>query len=190
MLFAILLPMLAFPAPVSADEALQEMGVVGPGDYISPQFDNQVTWADDWTLDETQIQSDSTLLLDRVSLLYGEDGTAVIMFIAAAGELPDAYAKRLVRFRSVTQPDTEVVWSESTEAASILLYSYEVEGRDVASLIEIRLVNDDQTLQVVELLVYKEHSEEIFDLMQKDIKVDDAEPFAHVEEFPINELED
>jgi hypothetical protein len=180
----------AFPMQAAADEALQKLGVVGPGAYMSPQFQNEVQWTEDWTLDEEQIQSDPTLLLDRVSLLNEEDGTAVIMFVAAAGELPDAYAKRLVRFRSVTQPDAEVVWSESTEESSLILYSYELEDRNVASLIEIRLVNDDETIQVVELLVYEEHAEKVFNLMQADIRVDRAEPFTYITEFPIVELED
>jgi hypothetical protein len=183
-------PSFAFPMQAAADDALQKLGVVGPGAYMSPQFQNEVKWTEAWTLDETQIQSDPTLLLDRVSLVYEDDGTAVIMFVAAAGELPDAYARRLVRFRGVSQPDAEVIWSDSTEESSLILYGYELDGRDVASLIEIRLVNNDETIQVVELLVYEEHAEEIFDLMQADIQVDRAEPFTYVEEFPIEELDD
>jgi hypothetical protein len=178
-----------FAVAAQDETTLQENGLVETGVYTSPQFGNGVEWTTDWTLDEEELHSDEQLLLDRLSVSYESDATCVIMFIEAAGETPDAYARRLVRFRRVTDETAQVIWSESTEESAVILYGSTLDGRDIVSLIEIRLVNDDDTLQVVELLSYAEYAEDMFDNVQNDIGIDGEPPFEVMTEFPADEMD-
>lgn len=173
----------------AADESLEQRGIVEPETYLSPQFRNEVTWTDQWEVDAEGLESDNESLLDRLSLTHNNEGTFQIIFIEAAGESPDDYARRLIRYRGVVNSTADVVWSSSTVEESVILYTYDIGGRIVRSLIEIRLVNSDRTLQVSELLVYPEFSESVFDLAQDDIVVDGAEPFAFFDEFPEDRFE-
>jgi hypothetical protein len=177
-------------APVSAQgQTLEQRGIVQPEQYLSPQFANEVTWSDEWEVDADALESDSNLLLDRLSLTYKDEGTFQIIFIEAAGELPDDYARRLVRYRGVVNSEADVVWSSSEKNVNTILYAFEVDGETVYSVIEIRLVNRSQTLQVTEFLVYPDYAESLFDLMQDDIVVDGSEPFHYFEAFPTEKFE-
>lgn len=179
------------PTSAQSPESNQEQkGILETGLYESPQFSNEVTWTDAWDVDDDGLLTDGNQLVDKLSLNYENQGTAVIMFIEAGGEYPDDYARRLIRYRSVAEPTAEVVWTDSDEQSSLILYETIVDGRDVSSLIEIRLVDDEDTLQVVELLLYPEYAEIVFDSAQTDIAIDGESPFSFIDEFPAEGLED
>lgn len=179
------------PVAAQATEPSQEQkGLLETGLYESPQFSNEVAWSTLWELDDEGLRTDGSLLVDQLSLNYENQGTAVIMFIEAAGEAPDDYARRLTRYRRVAEPTAQVVWNDSDDTTSVLLYQTLVDGRDVASLIEIRLVDDNTTLQVVELLLYPEYAATVFDSAQAEIAIDGEPPFTLVTEFPEDELID
>jgi hypothetical protein len=183
---------LAVFAPVqaqSSDSSREEKGVIETGVYISPQFSNEVTWTEVWEIDDAGLQTDNTMLLDKISLSYKNQATAVIMFIEAGGETPEDYARRLIRYRRVAEPGAEIVWSDSDDVTSVMLYSSMIEGREIASLIEIRLVDDERTLQVVELLLYPEYADTVFELTQTDIVIDGDVPFSFVDEFPTDKIQ-
>jgi hypothetical protein len=189
LLFVIALALFAPVQAQSSESSREEKGVVETGVYISPQFANEVTWTEAWEIDDAGLQTDNTMLLDKISLSYKNQATAVIMFIEAGGETPDDYARRLIRYRKVAEPLAEIVWSDSDDVTSVMLYA-SIEGeRDVASLIEIRLVDDERTLQVVELLLYPEYADTVFELAQTDIVIDGDAPFSFVDEFPTDEID-
>jgi hypothetical protein len=189
LLFVIALAVFAPVQAQSSDSSREEKGVIETGVYISPQFSNEVTWTEEWEIDDAGLQTDNTMLLDKISLSYRNQATAVIMFIEAGGETPEDYARRLIRYRRVAEPGAEIVWSDSDDVTSVMLYSSMIEGREIASLIEIRLVDDERTLQVVELLLYPEYADTVFDLTQTDIVIDGDVPFSFVDEFPTDKIE-
>ncbi|MEJ7837922.1 MAG: hypothetical protein WKF81_03855 [Thermomicrobiales bacterium] len=188
MLFGI---MFVLPTYAQSPESnWEQKGILETGLYESPQFSNQVTWTEAWDVDVDGSLTDGNQLVDKISLNYENKGTAVIMFIKAGGEYPEDYARRLIRYRGVAEPTAEVVWTDSDEQTSLILYETIVDGRDVSSLIEIRLVDEETTLQVVELLLYPEYAETVFESTQADIAIDSEPPFWFVDEFPTEALVD
>jgi hypothetical protein len=174
----------------AADQTLEQRGIVQAEEYLSPQFDNVVTWTSEWDVDIDGLESDSVQMIDTLSLNYKDDATVQLIFIEAGGESPEDYARRLVRYRHVSNPSAEVVLDDDQEAGYVLLYQYELEGDTIYSVIEIRLVNRSRTLQVTELLVYPEVAEPVFERVQRDIVVDGSEPFQCFDAFPAKEFED
>ena len=189
--FVLLLGLVPVVTPVlAADQTLQQRGIEKPEEYLSPQFDNQVVWTADWEVDAENLDSDSAQMIDTLSLHYKNQATFQVRFIEAGGESPEAYAERLVRYRNVVDDAAEVVLDEGQEDGYVLLYTFEVNGEPVYSVIEIRLVNRNQTLQVTELVVYPDVAKQVFRRVQRDIVVDGTKPFQYFKAFPAEEFMD
>lgn len=135
-----------------------DVGMVGPREYVSPQFGVEVEWTSDWALDEDfgdAVLSDPKIGVDLVSLLWNEERNAWLsIFMVSRGDLTvDGIAANAAEnARNNFGEDASVVMANGSSGlgAAVILID---EGRGDPTLVyeEYRLSADGQALVVVSL---------------------------------------
>lgn len=170
----------------SADESApqdQELGLIDDLAYESPQFGNRVTWVEPWVADLQSMETSPDRSLDRLSIVT--DTTRFqAFFIAADGETAADYTDRFITYREDQDPSIEIFDRGARRGVEWIAYTYEEQGDLVYDLVEIRLVDDDTIIQVVEVIGWPEEFAESFEEAMSGVEIAGQAPFVLVEGWP------
>ncbi len=174
---------IAGSAPESVAPNAHELGLIEANTYASPQFGTVVTWVAPWEADLASMETDSTNALDRLSIVT-DSARFQAFFILAQGETPEEYASRFIEFRLNDDPTIKIVESGTIRGVYWIGYTYAAQGGIVQDIVEISLVGDSNTIQVVEIIGWPEEFNDSFDDAMDKIDVNGGAPFLVTDGWP------
>jgi hypothetical protein len=136
-------------------------GLVGEGDYVSPQHDVPVTWTSAWTPDPDNPAAIASFESSGIDVVYLADtaGEGAIVFISierpnppfdAQTYLDGVTAPAYIESVLGLAPDSEVVFSDSNDTAVAAVYLDTSGETPFVSILEVRVIDDD-TIVFVEV---------------------------------------
>ncbi len=176
----------AASTPVSGDTGdLEKLGLVGDGEYESPQFGTSVEWNDDWVLDD---ESGDPLFSDEA------EGTDGLYFIPADWTDASNYGSISVRIFAASATDTpesvveywtsdeylnggsgdglEVLMSDTSRTEGGVVSLMPTDEGELVQYISVLFVDAGETAVVVEFYATPESVEDVLASAQAAITVD------------------
>jgi hypothetical protein len=139
----------------------EELGLLGEGEYVSPQFDTEVLWEETWSfyLDgDEPIVSDTENVTDSVTLVWnGEDFVLLYVDIYEADGFTPADLEELWAsddyLAESADPEGEVLLQDSNRSTgSVLIRDYLSDGEEILLLRQATSLDGGDTLAVVTLI--------------------------------------
>ncbi|MBA2246492.1 MAG: hypothetical protein H0W23_00065 [Chloroflexia bacterium] len=158
-------------------------GLIGEGEYESPQHGAGITWADSWVLDETQdqpVSSDEGAGVDALFLTDEATGNAMISI--RVEELPSSDPADLLSQIAAADynetvlgidPESRVLLSEATDASAAILVVDNSGEEPLVIVLEAHALNDDGLVAFVEFrAVAAEIDEPVLTALVEDLEVE------------------
>ena len=169
------------------DDADQEaLGLVGRREYVSPQFDLELSWGRAWTVMDDYLVSNTEDGQDNIALIDSDESVVQVTILANDVETPAAYLDRVVEFRSELDNTADLAVLDEGEVGNraYVIYLLETtEGKQIYELIEVGEY-DDGVLFKVEMQANPGNAEDAFDVIQDEIELDGESPFLFADVFP------
>jgi hypothetical protein len=177
------------PAPTEEskdeDASLEDLGLIGTGEYESPQYGSTVDWSADWEVAEDMLESDTAGEIDRMALDSAEfESRLFVSFFDATAVGPADWVTGLKN--NVESNDLEVEFIEETitDEDAFIFYSQEIDGEVEFGLIEVRADSTGDVTLVVEIIGTEADLGAAFESAQDEVRVDSDTPFTTITEVP------
>jgi hypothetical protein len=170
--------------PSAGDQAA--LGIVGRRDYVSPQFDAEITWGRPWSVVDGNLASDTQGKQDNLALIDTDDNLFQATFFATKSETPEAYMTRLIAFRTDLASTKSLEVLDQGTVGDRVYAIYVMESADGSTIYELSEVGQykDGVLFKVEMQVDPANVQDAFAAMQDEIQVDGDAPFVFDGDFP------
>lgn len=175
----------ASPTEEDTEGDLEDQGLIGDGEYESPQFGIQLDWTTDWEAYPDGIDSDDQFEVDRFALIGTDLDASFYLTIFSIDTLTaEEWATQFETLIEESPDNLEIIDQSVEDDVQLLLYSFDFDGESGFGVVEVYEDTENDALIIVEVSGSEDTVVDAFESAQGDIELNGDVPFLVTQEVP------